>query len=55
MRSRTVVVSKVLQSIGSFRKGMFKELWSMPNVVLRYGSFSPIKEREQRYHLEQVS
>ena len=47
MRGRTVVVSKVLQNIGSFRKGMFKELWNMPNVVLRYGSFNPAK-REQR-------
>ena len=50
MRGRTVV-SKVLQNIGSFRKGMFKELWNMPNVVLRYGSFNPT--REQRNWLEQ--
>ena len=46
MRGRTVVVSKVLQNIGSFRKRMFKELWSMPNVVLRYGSFNPTKRAE---------
>ena len=46
MRGRTVVVSKVLQNIGSFRKGMFKELWNMPNVVLRYGSFNPVKRAE---------
>ena len=45
MRGRTVV-SKVLQNIGSFRKGMFKELWNMPNVVLRYGSFDPAKRAE---------
>ena len=36
MRCRTVV-SKVLQDIESFRKGMFNELWNMPNVVLSYG------------------
>ena len=29
MRGRTVV-SKVPQNIGLLRKGMFKELWSMP-------------------------
>ena len=45
MRGRTVV-SKVLQNIGSFRKGMFKELWNMPNVVLRYDSFNPVKRAE---------
>ena len=45
MRGRAVV-SKVLQNIGSFRKGMFKELWNMPNVVLRYGSFKPTKRAE---------
>ena len=45
MRGR-IVVSKVLQNIGSFRKGMFKGLWSMPNVVLRYGSFNPVKRTE---------
>ena len=45
MRGRTVV-SKVLQNIGSFRKGIFKELWNMPNVVLRFGSFSPVKRTE---------
>ena len=45
MRGRTVV-SKVLQNIGSFRKGMVKELWNMPNVVLRYGSFNPTKRAE---------
>ena len=45
MRGRTVV-SKALQNIGSFRKGMFKELWNMPNVVLRYGSFNPVKRAE---------
>ena len=45
MRGRTVV-SKVLQNIGPFRKGMFKELWNMPNVVLRYGSFNPVKRAE---------
>ena len=39
-------MSKVLQNIGSFRKGMFKELWNMPNVVLRYGSFNPVKRGE---------
>ena len=39
-------MSKVLQNIGSFRKGMFKELWNMPNVVLRYGSFNPVKRAE---------
>ena len=44
MRGRTVVVSKVLQNIGLFRKGMFKELWNMPNVALRYGSFDPARE-----------
>ena len=42
MRGRTVV-SKVLQNIGSFRKGMFNEMWNMPNVVLRHGSFNPVK------------
>ena len=47
MRGRTVV-SKVLQNIGSFRKGMFKELWKVPNIVLRYGSFNSVK-REQRH------
>ena len=47
MRGRTVVVvSKVHQNIGSFRKGMFKELWNMPNVVLRYDSFNSIKRAE---------
>ena len=47
MRGRTVVVvSKVLQNIGSFRKGMLKELWNMPNAVLRYGSFNPTKRAE---------
>ena len=45
MKCRTVV-SKVLQSIGTFRKGMFKELWNIPNVVLRYGSFNPEKRAE---------
>ena len=25
---------------------MFKELWSMPNVVLRYGSFNLTKRAE---------
>ena len=45
MRGRTVV-SKVLQNIGSSRKGMFKELWNMPNVVLRRGSFNPVKRAE---------
>ena len=45
MRDRTVV-SEVLQNIGSFRKGMLKELWSMPNVVLRYGSFNSVKRAE---------
>ena len=46
MRGRIIVVSKALQSIGSLRKGMFKELWNMPNVVLRYGSFNPEKRAE---------
>ena len=47
MRGRTVVVvSKVLQNIGSFRKGIFKDLWNMPNVVFRYGSFNPVKRAE---------
>ena len=46
MRGRTAVVSKDLQNIGSFRKGLFKELWNMPNVVLRYGSFNPVKRAE---------
>ena len=46
MRGRTAVVSKDLQNIGSFRKGMFKELWNMPNVVLSYGSFNPVKRAE---------
>ena len=45
MRDRTVV-SEVLQNIGSFRKGMLKEMWSMPNVVLRYGSFNSVKRTE---------
>ena len=45
MRGRTVV-SKVLQNIGTFRKGMFKELWERPNLVLRYGSFDPTKRAE---------
>ena len=45
MRDRAVV-SKVLQNIRLFRKGMFKEQWNMPNVVLRYGSFNPIKRVE---------
>ena len=53
MRGRTVIVSKVFQSIGTFRKGVFKELWNMPNVVLRYGSFNPVKRAEAL--LEQVS
>ena len=35
-----VVVSKVHQNIGLFKeKECSKELWNMPNVVLRYGSF----------------
>ena len=46
MRGRTAV-SKVLQNIGSFRKGMFKELWNMPNVVLRYGSFNPVNKESR--------
>ena len=46
MRGRTAVVSKVIQNIGLFRKGMFKELWNMPNIVLRYGSFDPAKRAE---------
>ena len=45
MRGRTVV-SKVLQNIGLFRKGVFKELWNMPNVVFRYGSLNPTKRAE---------
>ena len=45
MRGRAVV-SKVLQNIGLFREGVFKELWNMPNVVLRYGSFNPVKRAE---------
>ena len=45
MRGRTAV-SKVLQNIGSFRKGMFNEMWNMPNVVLRHGSFNPVKRAE---------
>ena len=45
MRGRTVV-SKVIQNIGTFRKGMFKELWERPNLVLRYGSFDPTKRAE---------
>ena len=43
---RRTVVSKVLQNIGPFRKVMFKKLWNMPNAVLRYGSFSPVKIAE---------
>ena len=39
-------MSKVLQSIGLFRKGMFNELWNVPNVVLSYGSFNPVKRAE---------
>ena len=39
-------MSKVHQNIGLFRKGMFNELWNMPNVVLRYGSFNPVKRAE---------
>ena len=39
-------MSRVLQNIGSFRKGVFKELWNLPNVVLRYGSFNSIKRAE---------
>ena len=46
MRGRTVVVSKVLQNIGLFRKVVSKKLWNMPNVVLRYGSFNPEKRAE---------
>ena len=34
MRGRTVV-SKILQNMGIFRKGMFKDLWEKPNLVLR--------------------
>ena len=45
MRGRTVV-SKVLQNIGTPRKGMFKEFWERPNLVLRYGSFDPTKRAE---------
>ena len=45
MRGRPAV-SKVLQNIGLFKKGMFKELWDMPNVAFRYGSFSPVKRAE---------
>ena len=45
MRGRTAV-SKVHQNIGLFRKGMFNELWNMPNVVLSYGSFNPVKRAE---------
>ena len=45
MRGRTVV-SKVFQNIGTFRKGMFQELWERPNLVLRYGSFDPTKRAE---------
>ena len=39
-------MSKIIQNIGSFRKGMFNELWNMPNVVFRYGSFNPVKRAE---------
>ena len=46
MRGRTVVVSKVLQNIGPFRKECSKKLWNMPNVVLRYASFNPVKRAE---------
>ena len=46
MRGRIAVVSKVFQNIGSFRKGMFKELWNMPNVSLGYGSFNQVKRAE---------
>ena len=45
MRGRAVV-SKVLQNIGSFRKGMFKELWNIPNAAFRYGSFNQVKRTE---------
>ena len=46
MRGRTVV-SKVLQNIGSFRKKeCSKKLWNIPNAVLRYGSFNPVKRAE---------
>ena len=34
MRGRTVV-SKVLQNMGILMKGMFKDLWEKPNLVLR--------------------
>ena len=45
MRGRTVV-SKVLQNMGTFRKGLFQELCERPNLVLRYGSFDPTKRAE---------
>ena len=47
MRRGRIVVNKVLQDIGVVRKGPFEELWNMPNVVLRFGSFNPV--REQRH------
>ena len=45
MRGKTAV-SKVLQNTGSFRKGVFKKLWNLPNVVLGFGSFNPTKRAE---------
>ena len=39
-------MNKVYQNIGSFGKGVLKELWNMPNVVLRHGSFRPTKRAE---------
>ena len=32
--------------MGTFRKGMFKDLWEKPNLVLRYGSFDPTKRAD---------
>ena len=39
-------MSKVLQNMGTFRKGLFQELCERPNLVLRYGSFDPTKRAE---------
>lgn len=42
LRGRTAT-SKILEFISLFRTGQFVPLWERPNIVLRYGSYNPVK------------
>ena len=39
-------MSKSSRALGHSEKECLKELWNIPNVALRYGSFSPVKRAE---------